>query len=157
MSLKVAKTWSKVYFGFEVVWMFFWAGALFAYLGVLGEEGAYYRLIGSLNAFHLMLMPCVEYTLQDGYKRILIGFLAVVVTDTAIVWDIAAHTPTISREVGWAFGLSLGVGGLGLFITTFIALPWFIYVWYYGLKFRVKGTTEEKPEIAGPRIRLRLK
>lgn len=157
--LGVARTWSKIYFGFEIVWMILWAAALFTYLGALGENGSFYRLIGALNAFHLLLMPCVEYVLQDGDKRIIIGFLATIVTDTAIVWDIGAHAPDAAREVGWAFILSLVVGGLGLFITFFIALSWLMYVWVKDVKFRIKGSTEEKipPEENAQRIRFRIK
>lgn len=157
MSLKVAKTWTKVYIAFEVTWFILWVGSMVAYLSALGEEGSFYRIFGSINAFHFMLAPCVEYTLQDGYKRILLGFLAVVATDTFVLWEIAGHTPEIAKEVGWAFGLSIGVTGFALFVTTFIALPWFIYVWYHGLKFRIKGTTEEKPEMAGAQFRFRIK
>lgn len=149
MSLKIARTWSKIYFAFEIIWITLWAIALFLYLGALGEEGSFYRLIGTLNAFHLLLMPCVEYVLQDGDKRIVVGFLATIVTDTAIVWDIGAHTPTIAKDVNWAFVLSLVVSGLGLFITTFIALTWLLYVWSNNIRFRIKGSTEEKPEEAG--------
>jgi hypothetical protein len=157
MSLSFARTWSKIYFAFEIIWMILWATALFVYLGALEKEGSFYRLIGTLNAFHLLLMPCVEYVLQDGDKRIIVGFLATIVTDVAIVWDIGAHAPSEAREVGWAFILSLVVSGLGLFITTFIALLWLLYVWYHNIKFRVKGTTEEKPDESGAKIRFRIK
>lgn len=137
--------------------MILWASALFTYTGALEKEGTFYRYVGIINAFHLLLMPCVEYVLQDGDKRIIVGFLATIVTDTAIVWDIGAHTPSEAREVGWAFALSLVVSGLGLFITTFIALLWFLYVWNQNIKFRVKGTTEEKQDESGAKIRFRIK
>jgi hypothetical protein len=156
MSLKVAKTWSKVYFTLEVVLGILWSTAIFAFLAALGEEGAYYRINILFVIAHWFLLPSVEYTLQDGDRRILFAYLLVLVTDVALIWEIAGHAPAASKAIEWAFGLSLAVGSLAL-LNTCIAIVWMLYVILNNIKFRFKGSTEEKPEETGTRIRLRIK
>jgi hypothetical protein len=148
---RVAKIWSNVYFFLEFVWMAFWAGTIVAYLAGLGSNGEFYRIYAHLHAFHLVLLPSVAYVLRDGERHIILGFLGVIVTDSAMLWDFIAHTPDASKAVDWAFITSVVRAGFALFITLFATL-WFVYVWYHNVKFR----TQKKGD-AESMIKFRLK
>lgn len=160
MSLKFARRWAQVYFFLEIVWILYWAATIIAYLAGIGEDGEFYRTIAHLHAFHLVLLPSVAYTMSDGEWHILLGYLGVVITDNAILWDVVFHTPAVSKPIEWAFITSVVRGGFALFITLFVLL-WFLYVWYNKIEFKVKGTTKDKPEEAGipllniPKFRLK--
>lgn len=156
MSLKVAKRWSKVYFVLEVLLGILWTTAIFAFLAALGEEGAYFRINILFVIAHWFLLPSVEYTLQDGDRRIAFAYALVLVTDIAFIWEIAGHAPTASKDITWAFGLALAVGSFAI-LNTCIALVWLIYVVANNIRFRIKGTTEEKPEESGRAFRFSVK
>jgi len=139
MGVKVnIERWANLYFVLEIIWFVFWTAMVIAYQAGLGEEGEFYRTHIILNAFHLALLPSVAYTMRDAHWHIIIGYLAVVVTDTHAVWTLAAHTPAAAKDISWAYGTSLAVASLGLFITTFVALTWYIYVRANNYQFRVK-------------------
>lgn len=148
MSLKFARQWVNVYFFLEVTWIVFWFATMLAYQLGLGEDGAAYRLDNALEAFHLVLLPTVAYTLRDPGWDALLGYIAVIITDIAIVLEVSLHTPEIAKEIHWAFGTALTTAAYGLFISV-LMLCWFFYVWFNRIKFRKQGSTEELEPLEG--------
>jgi len=141
---RIVERWATVYFVLEFIWFAFWVAMLIAYQAGLGEDGEFYRIHNILNAFHLALLPTVAYTMRDAHWHIILGYLAVVATDTHAVWTLAAHTPAAAKDISWAYGTSIAVAALGLFISTFVALIWYIYVKANNHKFRTTRSSYNK-------------
>lgn len=142
MSLKFARQWSHLYFVLEIIWILFWFSTMLAYQLGMGKDGAAYRLNNALEAFHLVLLPTVAYTLRDPGWDALLGYVAVIITDISIVLEIALHTPAVAKSIHWGFATAMTTAAFGLFISV-VMLCWFIYVWFSGVKFRKRGSTEE--------------
>lgn len=131
---KIAQTWIRIYFVFEITWTVLWVVLMPLYKFALSEaDGAAYRLGHELQGLHLGLMPSVAYGLEDGNKIIIaVLYASVIWSDLSRLLEIVLYTKPV---IDWAWGTSLATAAYGLFVGVF-ALGCFIYIWVNNVRFK---------------------
>lgn len=131
-----------VYWALEVAWAIAYVGCVIAIEAAThGADGLPHQTAIAVNALHFTMMAVVLYALDSkARKLIVLGFVAVLITDATAVLHDGLHLWHTTEQFYFAFILNMCISSFGLFISLY-ALSWFLW------------RLAERPKHERPRVR----